>query len=70
MGRGANVSESASHCRGQTLSQPRSDLQPTHPSLDSSSQTECRCPLEPAGDSGPDSFTTQGSRLGVSGRRQ
>lgn len=63
MGRRANVSESTSHCREQTPPHPW----PMHPPLDSNSLTECWCPLEPVGDSGPDTPWGHGRGLGMSG---
>lgn len=52
MGRGTNARKSTNRCRGETLSYPRSDLQPIHPL--SSSLTECWHHMEPVGDSGLD----------------
>lgn len=50
MGRGTNARKSTNRCRGETLSYPRSDLQPIHPL--SSSLTECWHHMESVGDSG------------------
>lgn len=68
MGRGTNARKSTNRCRGETLSYPRSDLQPIHPL--SSSLTECWHHMEPVGDSGLDRAPQARGELGVSGGRR